>query len=412
MKPGWPPGSAVRHLPIRTVSAARRATYPAGVSPTVPWVAPVLYAGVLAAGGYASLAGLGETHPMLFIGGLLAAAALDLAEHRRFPYGTPRWPAIGLLVARLAAFVAVAAGDGSGLSRVLFLLLPFTAYFAFGRAVSIGVGIAVVALVATAFQLTVPQWHRSTEHVSDLLMFAIGLVLTIAMAAVAANERQARFEVQAANQELRTSAAQVAELSASAERNRLARDIHDALGHHLTAISVLLEKAAAFRDRDPDAADAAIENARGSARRALDDVRRSVGSLREDGSAFRLSHTLRELARQSGDDGLPISVECSGDESRHAPATLMALYRAAQEAITNVRRHARATRASITLDCAPLEARLVVTDDGTGFDLGREGFGLRGMRERIQLVGGSVTVDTQPGSGTRLAVAVPIRQAP
>lgn len=379
------------------------------MSRPVPWVAPVLYVAVLVAGGYAGLAGLGETRPVLFVGGLLAAVALDRAERRWFPIGTPRWPAVGLLLARFALFAVIAAGDGSGMSRVLFLLLPFTAYFAFGRAVSIAVGLGCVGLVATVFQLTEPGWQRSTEQVSDLLMFAVGLILTIAMAAVADNEWRARTLLQTANEDLRASAAKVAELSAAAERSRLARDIHDGLGHHLTATAILLEKAATFRARDARTADRALENARQSVRHALDDVRRSVGTLRE--GPFRLSHALDALAREADNGGLPVTVDLDGDESRYDPATLMALYRAAQEGITNVRRHAHATSASVTVDCAPTAARLVVADDGDGFEAGREGFGLRGMRERIQLVGGSVTVDTRPRGGTRLIVAVPNRPA-
>lgn len=381
------------------------------MSPPVPWVAPVLYVGVLIAGGYAGLAGLGETRPALFLGGLLAATALDMLERHRYPAGVPRRPAAALLATRFVLFVIIAAGDGSGMSRVLFLLLPFTAYFALGRTISIVVGITCVGFVATVFQLTVPEWYRQTEQVSDLLMFAVGLVLTIAMAAVAANERLARTQLQQANEILLTSSAQLAELSATAERNRLARDIHDGLGHHLTAIAVLLEKAATFRDRDAAAADTAVENARRSARHALEDVRRSVTTLSGETAPFRLAHALDDLIREGDDGRLSVTVDWRGDENRLEPAALMALYRAAQEGLTNVRRHANATKATVSVDCDPAGAHLVVTDDGRGFTPEQEGFGLRGMRERVRLIGGSVTVDSRPGGGTRLAVAIPNRAA-
>lgn len=406
-------------VPFRMFRCAASPSYPDAVSPPVPWVAPVLYAGVLVAGGYARLADLGDTRVVPFVGGLAAAAVLDHAERRRFPRGASRRVAAGLLVGRAALFTLVASGDGAGLARVLFLLLPFTAYFAFGRAVSIGVGACCAAAVIAAFQVTEPHWHRSPEHVSDLLMFLLGLVLTIAMAAVAAEERRARARAQDTNERLRASSERVAELSAAAERNRVARDIHDGLGHHLTAISVLLERAAAFRERDPVAAAAAIEDAHRSARLALEDVRRSVGALRE--APFGLAAALAELARQTRrtDDGrLAVTVQTFGDELRYRPAVLMTLYRAAQEGLTNVHRHANATRASVTVHCAPTEARLVVTDDGNGFVTGTGsgpgelGFGLRGMRERVALVGGSVTVDSGPGRGTRLAVAIPHQAEP
>jgi signal transduction histidine kinase len=307
-----------------------------------------------------------------------------------------------LLAARLALFVAVAAGDGSGLSRVLFLLLPFTAYFAFGRAAALALGVACVGIVVASFQLTIPHWYGQTEQVSDLLMFCVGLVLTIAMASVAVAEQRSRAR-------LEEYAARVSELSATAERNRMARDIHDGLGHHLTAITVLLEKAATFRDRDPAAAERALGDAHRSARRALDDVRRSVRALRVETEPFRLSSALDDLVREVDDGRLCVTLDCAGNESGYGPTALMALYRAAQESITNARRHAQATRVSVTVHCDESRARLVVADDGRGFPPEREGFGLLGMRERVELAEGSVEVDSGPDTGTRVTVTIPRR---
>jgi signal transduction histidine kinase len=313
------------------------------------------------AGGYAGLVGLGHTRWVLFVGGLVGLVVVDALG--------VRWPAWPVLVVQAGLVVVVAFADGSGVARVLFLLLPFGAYFAFGRVVAVGVGVGVATFLITAFQVTVPGWTRSVEHVSDLVMFGIGLVLALAMA----------------------------ELAAAAERNRVARDVHDGLGHHLTAVSVLLEKASAFRDRDPEVADRAIEDARESARRALEDVRTSVRALREP---FRLADSLARLTTNLG-----VSVTCTGDESRYAPGTLLALYRAAQEGITNALRHAAGSDVTVTLHCGPREARLVVADAGPGFPPEREGFGLRGLRERIAQTGG--TVDLTCEAGTRLTVVVP-----
>jgi signal transduction histidine kinase len=376
----------------------------------VPWVSSVLYGAVLIAGGYAGIAGLGDTRPALFVAGLAALVGLDQAEHRRYPARTPPGPAAGLLAARLALFLVVAAADGSGLSRVLFLLLPFTAYFAFGRAAGLAVGIGCVGLVVLSFELTVPHWYRETEQVSDLLMFCIGLVLTIAMASVAVEEQRGRAELEESHSRLREYAARVSELSAAAERNRLARDIHDGLGHHLTAITVLLEKATAFRDRDPEVAERAVTDAHRSARRALDDVRRSVRTLRVEPAPFRLSSALDDLVNQVDDGQLSVTLDCVGNESGYDTVALMALYRAAQESLTNARRHARATRVSVTVHCDESRARLIVDDNGCGFSPEREGYGLLGMRERVHLVEGSVEVESGQ-SGTRVTVTVPPRTA-
>lgn len=376
----------------------------------MPWVSSVLYGAVLIAGAYAGIVGLGSTQPALFVGGLAALVILDLAERRRYPDRTPPGPAVALLAARLALFVVVAAADGSGLSRVLFLLLPFTAYFAFGRAVSVAIGLGCVGLVVVSFQLTVPHWYNEPEQVSDLLMFCIGLVLTIAMASVAVEEQRGRARLEESHAQLRSYAARVSELSATAERNRLARDIHDGLGHHLTAIAVLLEKATTFRDRDPTLAERAIADAHRSARRALDDVRRSVRALRVEAAPFRLSSALDDLVHQVDDERLSVTLEYIGNESGYDPVALMALYRAAQESLTNARRHADATHVSVTVNCDESQARLIVDDDGCGFSSDREGYGLLGMRERVHLVEGSVEVDSGQ-AGTRVTVTIPRRTA-
>ncbi|MDF5755113.1 sensor histidine kinase [Spongiactinospora sp. TRM90649] len=375
------------------------------LSRPVPWVSPVLYGAVLVAGLYAWLAGLGDTRPVLFTGGLAALALLDLLERRRYPDRTPPWPAAALLGARIALFAAVAAADGSELSRALFVLVPFTAYFAFGRTVACVLAVACALALTAAGAVAGPRWYADVEQVSDLLMFGVGLVLTVTMAAVAVEERRLRADLAA-------STAKVAELSATAERNRVARDIHDDLGHHLTAIAVLLEKATAFRDRNPGAADRAILDAHDSARRALDNVRRSVRTLREE-RPFNLSEALADLvAGQAGDDGLAVHLEFAGEESGHGTAALRALYRAAQEGITNARRHAHATRVSVTAALDAAGATLVVRDDGRGFTPGREGYGLLGMRERVQAAGGRVDIGGADAGGTVLTVTIPRRAEP
>lgn len=380
----------------------------------VPWVSAVLYGAVLLAGGYAQLTGAGQLtvgagRPVLFVAGLAVLFALEFVELRRWPAGTPVVPAAVLLGARAALFLAVAAADGSGLSRALFVLIPFTAYFAFGRTVSIVLGVGCVAVIVAGDQLRTPGWYRDVPHVSDLLMFAVGLVLTITMAAVAVREQALRVGLEKSHEQLRAYADRVADLSATAERNRVARDIHDGLGHHLTAIALLLEKATAFAERDPHAAHRAVRDAHGSARAALDEVRRSVRMLRADPPGLRAA--LADLAQAADGDAQagwpPVSLAVEGDEEGYDETALSALYRAAQEGITNARRHARATRVSVSVALGDAGACLVVTDDGRGFPPEREGFGLLGMRERVHLAGGRVELETAPGNGTRLTVTVP-----
>ena len=369
----------------------------------VPWVSPLLYGAVFVGGVYYLAADLGAGSGLSswrtagFVAGLAALCALDLAGRRR---NLPRVP---LLLARCGLTGAVVAADASELAQVLFVLLPFTAYFAFGRTTALVLGALCLAGLLTGFLLTAPAWYRDTEYVSDLLMVGVGLVLAISMAAVAVGEQRARTELQ-------DYAARVAELSAATERNRLARDIHDSLGHHLTAISVQLEIASEFRALDPDAAGRAIAEARQSVKLALGDVRQSVRALRDDARPS-LSATLAGWAREGG-AGPRVSVEVTGEEDGYGTAALTALYRAAQEGLTNALRHARASRVSVAVRLTEDTARLAVTDDGCGFtpDRATAGFGLTGMRERVHLVAGSVDIDSTPGEGTRLTVVVPRRE--
>lgn len=359
----------------------------------VPWVPPVLYAAVLAAGLYAGAAGLGETRPLPLVVGLALLVVVDVVERRR------RVPPALLLAVRVALYLLVVAADGSGVAKALFVLVPVMVYFAFGRVASVLSGLACLGALVVAFAVSAPRWWADLERVSDLLMLALGLVLAITMAAVAVEERRLRVRLEAGNERLRAYADEVAELSTAAERNRLARDIHDGLGHHLTESAILIEQASALRDSDPAAADRALAEAHRAVRQALDEVRQSVRALRP--GSFRLSAAVAGLA------GGAVSCDVTGEEHGHPLPVLTAVYRAAQEGITNARRHAGAGRITVRLAFEPRAVTLVVADDGCGFEPARTGFGLTGMRERITEVGGRLDVDSTPGQGTRLTVSVP-----
>lgn len=346
----------------------------------IGWVTALVYSVVLLAGLYYVIAGISPGGSPLRLAGFVAGIGL-LFLIERLP---ARHPA-ALLGARLVLFVAVAALDESGLSRILFLLVPFLAYLQFGRAAGLWLGAVCLGLLIGGHLIWVPGWYTDAMYVSDVLMFCVGLVLAMAMAAVARQAQQTQ--------------ARLTEMSVAMERTRLARDIHDSLGHHLTAIAVQLEKSTAFRERDPAAADQAVKDAHTSARRALADVRSSVRALREP---FDLPTALKELA-----DDAAAELKIIGTANAMSPA-LTTLYRAAQESLTNVRRHAKASAVSVTLTFSANDARLEVADDGKGFDTAQpEGFGLQGMRERAELVGGNLQVRSRPGEGTRITVTVP-----
>lgn len=255
------------------------------------------------------------------------------------------------------------------------------------------------------------------------MLFTVGLILTITTARVVVREKASRARaeelfaaLEVSHQQLKDYAAKVAELATTRERNRLARDIHDTLGHFLTVVNVQLEKALAFRDKKPQEADQAISNAKRLASEALQDVRRSVGALRTTQELPEFTPSLHELVEHVRSDTCTVELDREGDETSFSAQGLLALYRAAQEGLTNIQRHAGASHIWIDLRFGEQEAALVLRDNGHGFDTakwqqgepGRDGgYGLQGVQERLELVGGNLQIESLLGQGTTLRVTIP-----
>jgi len=206
------------------------------------------------------------------------------------------------------------------------------------------------------------------------------------------------------------------ELGAAEERNRLAREIHDTLAQGLTAITLQLETADALLESNPKNARTAVQKALNLTRANLEEARRSVLDLRAAPLERRtFCDALKALVEQYGAEWkLETEFELIGGE-RPLPVRIEAgLYRMAQEALTNVVRHARAKHVCVHLTTSPSEIELVVEDDGQGFDteaLAKGRFGLVGLNERARLLGGTLEVCSVPGEGTELKITVPLEAA-
>lgn len=202
--------------------------------------------------------------------------------------------------------------------------------------------------------------------------------------------------------------AEVEKLAVIQERNRLAREIHDSLGHFLTTIHVQLEAAKTIHSADPGRAFEAVAKAQGLAREALVEVRRSVGSLQADRAPPPLATRLRDLTSATDGWGPAVSLEISGEVRALAPEAEHTLFRAAQEGLTNVRKHAQAQNAQVMLDYRDSARVFVrVTDNGCGVVTDSVGHGLAGLRERVAVLGGRLIVDNMPSGGFRLQVEIP-----
>jgi two-component system NarL family sensor kinase len=202
-------------------------------------------------------------------------------------------------------------------------------------------------------------------------------------------------------------------LARAEERTRLAREIHDTLAQGLTAIALNIESAMHRMDKHPEQARERLERALAMARENLEDARRSVLDLR---TAARLegkplAEALAGLARSfTSDTGVPVTVQASSIDGLPLREE-SELFRIAQEALTNVRKHAHAHGVEIGLRRRGRLLTLSIQDDGQGFSSRQtrpQNHGLVGMRERAKLLGGRLQVSTKPGGGTRITARVPV----
>lgn len=206
-----------------------------------------------------------------------------------------------------------------------------------------------------------------------------------------------------------------------AERQRLAIEVHDTVAQGLSSVLLLTQAAERELDHDPSAARTHLARATEQARHDLDEVRRIVHALSPpalDGGS--LASALAEVcARPASADEPSVHFGVSGVPTATPTTVDTVLFRIAQEAVANSLRHARASRIDVTLSYLPGEVTLDVVDDGAGFDPTvanghgpASGFGLRGMRTRVEQAGGTLTVETTAGAGTAVAASIPHPEAP
>jgi len=230
------------------------------------------------------------------------------------------------------------------------------------------------------------------------------------------NEQEARIkaeelarQLEVANRQLAEYASQAEELAATQERNRLAREIHDNLGHYLTIVNVQIEAAKVTSESDPSRALDALNKAQELARKGLTSVRESVAALRVSPVEGRsIDEAIADLIEESRVAGVQTEFKVIGDEKPVESKSALALYRVVQEGLTNVRKYANASRVDVELDfSSPGTIRLKLRDDGVGAADTDGGFGLIGLRERVQLLGGEFEIQTQPGQGFQIDVTLP-----
>ncbi|HYB53902.1 MAG TPA: sensor histidine kinase [Thermoanaerobaculia bacterium] len=308
-----------------------------------------------------------------------------------------RRPRLSLLAAESAAAIAIVLLRCNGYEGTLLVLVAMQLGTRLGRNPGVLWICGQTLLLGAA---TAVGWSPRAALLLVPPYLGFQLVAFLVFHAMA-REIAERASLAAANAELKAVQEILAESSRMAERLRIAHELHDALGHRLTALTLQLE-AAVQRADGPTKAN--VERARSLAKGLLEDVRAIVADFRErDGAHF--AQALRTLV---GSVPRPaIHLDVAGDLRVTDPERAHVLLRCAQEIVTNAAKHSGAENLWIVVERRGEAFRIAAHDDGRGSRDGNGGFGLRGMRERIEKAGGHLHVTTEPGRGFDVSALVP-----
>jgi signal transduction histidine kinase len=255
------------------------------------------------------------------------------------------------------------------------------------------------------------QHHFWMQQLSEMMLFSVSLFFVLRFVSTWLSERSMREQLINAHAQLQQYALQVEDLATVQERNRIARDIHDSLGHALTALNVQLQTVVKLWDINPNSAKSFLNQAQRLGELAIKEVRQSVRTLRiEVRQEEPLETAIASLAedfRQSTGISVFTKIQLKGVLP---PQVIKALHRIVQEALTNICKHAQATAVMIQLKTTSTQVYLSVKDNGQGFlmDCTPKGFGLQGMQERVAALGGSFSLYSEPQKGCQIGVDLPL----
>ncbi|HEY2514114.1 MAG TPA: sensor histidine kinase [Polyangiaceae bacterium] len=376
-------------VPAVVDSKARRPLLPvAGIG----WAFVASVAGAVLVAVPRELARMATWECAAFVGTAVAMVVLALCWRSRNPVAVAAYWGVQTVAASALTFASRGAAA--------FVLLPVLAQtvFILPRRIVVAYGAAIVGLTFFVARAHTASWLAAITRSGGQVA---GVIFVVAFTETLIRERQAR----ARNEELAVT------LATTRERARIAREVHDIVGHSLTAIHAQLTGALAVQGRDSERSARLLESARALTEEGLRDIRRSISTLRERSSESLLEQ-VRGLLATAAATGLETRLVVEGAPQEPSATTVLAVYRVVQECITNAIRHGRASSVRVTLSFEATELGFAVEDDGVGAEVIVPGAGLTGVKERIALLGGEVAIEARQGAGVRLAARVPIRPGP
>ncbi|MEM7552641.1 MAG: sensor histidine kinase [Cyanobacteria bacterium P01_A01_bin.84] len=333
-----------------------------------------------------------------------------------FPLNHPLWQRQGYIFLEVLCLVLTCILTTSALDLFLYLVIAKSCFLLSRKdAIFVAIASGIVWQISQVWHM--PQkieWMNSifAEVFADPQRYIIYTLLTNTVVYLAVStfiillcfiflaERYSHAKAVALSFE-------VEKLAAKLERTRIARDIHDSLGHTLTSLDIQLELAERLEERNPDKAKQAIKIAKTLASRSLQQVRQSVFTIREEN--FQLNQALMTLIKQFQQNN-SYQMQTRLNFPSLPLQTSHQIYCIVQEGLTNIQKHSHASLVNLLGKATSSEVILNLTDDGIGFesDKPNSGYGLKGIQERVQMLGGKIKIDSTPGKGTQIKVTIPL----
>jgi signal transduction histidine kinase len=296
----------------------------------------------------------------------------------------------------------------------LFAMVPVVlASWQYGRpGMLLSLGLTGLLYVLLPFFIPPDTFTWILYGVRGFVMLGVTLILAFTVETLATAQKREQAALAQANQKLAEQAAVIEELAIGQERNRLARELHDTLAHSLSATAVQLQAVQTLLKVEPEAAATELGLAQQQVKDGLQESRRAINALRASPlEELGLAGALRQRAEHLGERA-GLAVHCQVDEPLPPLPVLteQTIYRTADEALLNVEKHAQASQVNLSLQQQDGCLILVIRDDGLGFTqewVRRNGrFGLVGMKERAELIGGELTIESDLGQGTAVRLKV------
>jgi signal transduction histidine kinase len=295
-----------------------------------------------------------------------------------------------------------------------FILISWEYPYKWVVASDLFLGILEVSLVAIASIMG----NSQMEVVIGVIIFRTLLFLLVGyfINSLITEQRRQNHKFEQANRQLALQAKALEALATSRERNRLARELHDTLAHSLSALAVQLEAVSALWDSNPQRSHDLMEQSLTTTRNGLNEARRAIQSLRitplED---LGLLLALRNLAISSAErNGATIDIRMPKELPALGPEVEHGIYRIVEEALRNIEQHARASHVDLWLEQKDHLLSLTIHDNGHGFISDwadqEDRFGLRGMRERAEEIGGHLNIASQPGIGSTILLQIELKE--